>query len=286
MRLVRLRIALVLSVCLALVAALGVIIRQHAQLAACRQQRAADLKSLLELREILRQHEIQKTPASSEDRNTLDDSRAEIAKRDATIARLDRDLKESHADTARLQAQLLKSNEECEKALGNADERYQQGQADWQHQLDALKQDFDAASAEVQASRQRIAGLEAANAEVQVSRQRIADLEAANAKVRKEYSDSSVRTAELRRMAASLKDVDQRRDAFLASIIRHYRDITTQFRAMSGMLDSTREQGSNPCGGAALTRIQNAVSLADDDLRQLNDLNAQARQLEEKLVKK
>ncbi len=30
----------------------------------------------------------------------------------------------------------------------------------------------------------------------------------------------------------------------------------------------------------------NAVALADDDLRQLNDLNAQARQLEERLVKK
>ncbi len=286
MQLVRLRTALVLSVCLALVAAVGVIVRQHAQLAACRQQRAADQKSLHELQETLRQHEIQKIPAVSEDQNALGESRAEIAKRDATIARLGLDLKESHADTARLQAQLSRSNDECEKALGNANERYQQGKADWQRQLDALKQDLDAAGAEAQASRQRIASLEAAGAEVQVSRQRIADLEAANTTVRKEFSDSSARTAELRRVAASLKDVDQRRDAFLTSIIRRYRDVTTQFRAMSGMLDSTRDQSSNPCGGAALTRIQNAVTQADDDLRQLNDLNAQARQLEEKLVKK
>jgi hypothetical protein len=52
------------------------------------------------------------------------------------------------------------------------------------------------------------------------------------------------------------------------------------------MLDSSRGPNSSAFSGAALTRIQNAVSLADDDLRQLNDLNAQARQLEEKLVKK
>jgi len=55
---------------------------------------------------------------------------------------------------------------------------------------------------------------------------------------------------------------------------------------MSGMLDSSREPNSSPLSDAALTRIQNAVSLADDDLRQLSELNAQARQLEKKLVKK
>ena len=52
------------------------------------------------------------------------------------------------------------------------------------------------------------------------------------------------------------------------------------------MLDSSRGPNAGAFSGAALTRIQNAISLADDDLRQLNDLNAQARQLEEKLVKK
>jgi hypothetical protein len=68
--------------------------------------------------------------------------------------------------------------------------------------------------------------------------------------------------------------------------MRRYRDITSQFRAMSGMLDSSREPKSSPLSDAALTRIQNDVSLADDDLRQLTELNAQARQLEKKLVKR
>jgi hypothetical protein len=42
--------------------------------------------------------------------------------------------------------------------------------------------------------------------------------------------------------------------------------------------------GARPA--SALTRIQNAVILADEDLRQLSELNAQARQMEKKLVKK
>ena len=69
--------------------------------------------------------------------------------------------------------------------------------------------------------------------------------------------------------------------------MRRYRDITSQFRAMSGMLGSSRDSNtSSPFTDAALTRIQSAVTSADDDLRQLGELNAQARQLEKKLAKK
>ena len=55
---------------------------------------------------------------------------------------------------------------------------------------------------------------------------------------------------------------------------------------MSGMLDSSRGPNTSTFSGASLTRIQNAISLADDDLHQLNNLNAEAHQLEGKLVKK
>jgi hypothetical protein len=87
-------------------------------------------------------------------------------------------------------------------------------------------------------------------------------------------------------VTASLQSLDRRRDAHLTSITRRYRDITGQFRTMSAMLDSTRDGSSSAFSDAALMRIQNAISLADDDLRQLNELNAQASQLEKKLVNK
>ncbi len=98
--------------------------------------------------------------------------------------------------------------------------------------------------------------------------------------------NASARAAELGRVVADLQELDRRRDAYLTSIARRYHDITSQFRAMSGMLDSSRDPNASALSGAALTRIQNAISLADDDLRQLNELNAQARQLEKKLAKK
>ena len=269
MRLVRLRLALVLALGLALVASVGMIFHQYAQLAACQRQRAADLQSFRELQEALRQHDLQKAPPVAEGRTPVGDKRAALAEREATIEQLNRELSEAHADAAQLQAQLLSSSDEREKALASATDRYRKEQEEWQSQLDALKQELDSAGAESQASRQRLA-----------------DLEAANAKLRSENSEGSARAAELRRVVASRQDVDRRRDVYLTSIIRRYRDIASRFRAMSGMLESSRDPTSSGFGGAALTRIQNDVSLADDDLRQLNELNAQARQLEKKLLKK
>jgi hypothetical protein len=55
---------------------------------------------------------------------------------------------------------------------------------------------------------------------------------------------------------------------------------------MSRMLDSSHEPSSSGLRDAALTRIQNAVTLAGDGLPELTQLNAQARQLKKKLTKK
>ena len=258
-----------LTLGVALVASVGMILRQSWRLAALQRQQAADLQSLRELQEALRQRELQKTPAEAEGPTPVGDYQAALAKRDATIEQLNRELSEAQANIMGLQAQLLNSSDEREKALASANERHQKEQEDWQSQLDALKQELDSAQAESQASRQRLAALEADNA-----------------KLRSDNSEGSARAAEFARVVANLQDLDRRRDAYLTSIMRRYRDITSQFRAMSGMLDSSRDPNSSAFSDAALTRIQNAVSLADDDLRQLSELNAQARQLEKKLVKK
>jgi chromosome segregation ATPase len=270
MRLGRLQFALVLTLGVALVAALGLILRQSWRLAALERQRAADLQSLRQLQEALRQRELQKTPTEAESPTPAGDYHAALAQRNATIERLNRELSQAQANIMGLQAQLLNSSEEGEKALASADERHQKEQAELQSQLDALKQDLESAQAELQASRQRLAALEADNA-----------------KLKTDSSAGTARAAELAHVVADLQDLDSRREAYLTSIMRRYRDITSQFRAMSGMLGSTRDSNStNPFSDAALTRIQSAVSAADDDLRQLTELNAQARQLEKKLTKK
>jgi len=265
----RLQIVLLSTLGVALVASLGMILRQSGRLAADQRQRDADLQSLRQLREALRQRGSQEIPAGAGEQTPVSDNQAALAKHEATIVRLDRELSEAQANITGLQAQLLNSNDEREKALAISSERHRKEQEELQSQLDTLKQELDSAQAESQASRQRSSALEADNA-----------------KLRSATSGGSAGAPDFGRVVADLQGLDRRREAYLTSIMRRYRDITSQFRAMSGMLDSSRDPNSAAFSGAALTRIQDAVSLADDDLRQLDELNAQARQLEKKLAKK
>jgi chromosome segregation ATPase len=269
-RLERLLIALLLTLGVALAASVGMVLRQSRRLAALQRQQAADQQALREAREALRQRELQKAPAEPESPAPLGAYQATLAKRNVTIEGLSRELDEAQAHIKELQAQLSNASDEHEKALASANELHQKEREDWQSQLDALKQQLESAQADSQASRQRLAALETDNA-----------------RLKADNGAAATRAAELGRVLAELQDLDSRRDAYLTSIMRRYRDITSQFRAMSGMLASTRDSNStSPFNDAALTRIQSAVSAADDDLRQLTELNAQARQLEKKLAKK
>ena len=111
-RLGRLEFALVLTLGVALVASVGMVLRQSWRLAALRRQQAADLQSLRELREALRQRELQKTPAEAESPTPPGGYQAMLAKRDATMERLNRELGQAQANIKELQAQLSNSSDE------------------------------------------------------------------------------------------------------------------------------------------------------------------------------
>jgi len=265
-----LQFAVVLTLAVALVASLGVILIQSQRLTFLERQQATDLHSLRRLMAAIRQRMFEKAPVEVEPAAPQGDCQGTLAKRQATIELLNRELNEAQANILELQAQLSNSNEEREKALAGASEQQQKEKEDWQAQLDALKRDLESAQDDSQASRQRLAAVEAENA-----------------KLSSNNNAASARAVDVARVVVQLQDLDSRRDALLNSIMRRYRDITSQFRAMSGMLGSNRDSNtSSPFTDAALTRIQSAVSSADDELRQLTELNAQARQLEKKLGKK
>ncbi len=263
------RIVLWLALGVALVAIVALGFRWSHRLAVCRQQHESDLRSLALLREAVRQRDLQKGAAVEEEPAPAGDNRAALARRDASIAVLNQEVADARASVAELQVQLSNADDERRKAIAEADERSRRTQEDLQGRLDTLQKQL--ASAQEQS---------------ETSHERAAALESDNTRLRGDLSENTARAAELNRAASSLQDLDRRRDVYLTSITRQYRDITSQFRAMSGMLDSSRDQTSSAFSGAALTRIQNAISQADEDLRQLNDLNAQARQLEKKLMKK
>ena len=270
MRWGRLQLALLLALGVTLIASLGMILRQSRRLSALERQQAACLQSLRDLQAAPRQSELQKAPAQAEAPTPPGDYQAALTKRNATIEQLNRELSEAQANITGLQTQLLNCGQENEKALDNAEQRRQKEGKEWQNQLNALKQELESTQDELQGSRLRLAALEADNA-----------------KLKADTSAGAARAAELGQTVAELQDLDSRRDALLTSIMRRYRDITSQFQAMSGMLGSSRDSNStSPLTDAALTRIRDAVSSANDDLRQLSELNAQARQLEKKLAKK
>jgi chromosome segregation ATPase len=79
---------------------------------------------------------------------------------------------------------------------------------------------------------------------------------------------SAARTTEL---ANELEEISRRRETYLNQILSRYREATDLFRAMSVRMDNPRDAGS-PLNND-LSRIQQAVQHAEEDLRQLRALN-------------
>jgi len=267
-RLTHWRTALELILALALLTSLGVLVRQSRKLADSRRQQSADLESLRQLRNALNQHELEKVPSVAEPAPEAD-CRAAVASRDATLKGLNVGLNDARARADQLQAQLADSSGQQAKALANETQRCEKAQADWENRLATVQQQLEAAQSDSEAARLRVSALEADNT-----------------RLRNSSSAVSTQAQEMGRVLASEQDLVRRRNAYLTSILRRYRDLTGEFRAMSGMLDSSRDANSNALSSQALTRLQNTVSRTDDDMRQLNDLDDQIHQLEAKLTKK
>jgi hypothetical protein len=81
---------------------------------------------------------------------------------------------------------------------------------------------------------------------------------------------------------SDLESVFHRREMYLNDILRRYKEITEQYRAMSGIRDS-RDRQAGTVSSAELSWIQNAIALAEEDFKQIYALNAQAQRLQKKL---
>ncbi len=88
--------------------------------------------------------------------------------------------------------------------------------------------------------------------------------------------------AETQQTVADLENIFRRREMYLNNILRRYREITEQYRALSGVQDG-RDRAATPLSSAEISRIQNSLALAEDDLKQLTALSAQAQRLQKKL---
>lgn len=265
----RLHIAIVSVLGLALAAACCIIFHQSRELRIARQQRDTAQKTLQEVRQALSQSELRSASVLNEAPKLATGDKAVLAQREATIAQLSSQLAAAEDSAKQLQEKLSNSEDESEKGQASASQRYQQLQKEMQGRLDKLRNELDSAKFDLQNARQRIAELQKTNEQLSAA-----------------SSEGSIKSAEREHILSSLQDVDRRRETYLTSIADRYRNLTSQFRTMSGMLDSNRGQNSSAFSGPALDMIQNAIALADNDLQHLSDLNAKAYQLEKQLSKK
>lgn len=121
--------------------------------------------------------------------------------------------------------------------------------------------------------------------ELKSSRDRVTQVEIAYQKLRDQSGGDVQKIAQLQQFATELQDIHQRREVYLNSILRRYKQITEQYRSMSGVLQTQRTD-SPAAGSTDLARIQDSIAMAEEDLRQLNNLNAQARLIQKKMAGK
>ena len=279
MRTGHIRTVLILAFSAVIGAEAVVMVRQSAHLDEYRQQHARDQRTVEQLRAALRPQPARNSASFAAPESvsapartcTSTPKKTDTPGPDAAAARMQTELDAARANVERLQGQLDSLAREKQTAAAAAAAALQKQDQDGRSRLDALQGQLDSARSDAEGAR--------------ASRERAASLEAENVKIKNEDGALAARIAEVRRNMASLQDLDRRRDVYLNSIVRHSRDIVEQFRAMTGVIDSSRASGSSSFSDIALSRIQNATSQAEDELRRLNDLNAQAHQIENRLAK-
>ncbi len=196
---------------------------------------------------------------------------AELAKAaiDAqTIQQLRDNLTAANAHATRLEEQVAQLETDL-KSVSDENQRRTKSQQDLGDKVDEMTRIINAMDREAKSRNDRLV-----------------QLEMTNRRLRDENQAATQKTSQATHMDSDLQELYRRREVYLTSLLSRYREVTDQFRAFSGMLENRGRQESGTGGGPELSRIQNSISLAEEDMRQLSSLNAQAQQLQRKLFGK
>ena len=110
--------------------------------------------------------------------------------------------------------------------------------------------------------------------------------DSAEALARRAQSETGEVKQQLNLTASTLRELDDiasRRETYLSNLQREYRDVNDQLRSLSARLDRYRDSSSAPNFSTDLPRLQSLVQSAEEDLRQVQALNAQAQRLSKRL---
>ncbi len=260
---------LTVAVCVALLAAAGiaiyreygVIANQAAQLAEHAKENDALRRRVQELSAAPAGPAVSEpapTPHSAARRESGPTAEA-LAQAEQRAQRLQESLAQSTADVARLEERI----------------------SDLQSRADASAAENRRLTAVAEADKKGLAAanqaMETIRAEQKTTSERLAQLEIASAKWKQDSASAKQSAAQNDKTISDLEDVLRRREMYLANILRRYRDLTEQYRAVS--------VGSTAAASPETSRIQNAIALTEEDLRQIRALDVQAQRLEKKLSK-
>jgi chromosome segregation ATPase len=178
--------------------------------------------------------------------------------------RLRESLTQSTAETARLEARIAELRSQIEtitaenRAVSAAGEELKRNLAEANQTIDQIR------------------------AELKTDVERITQLENSAAKANQEAAAGKQSATQVKQTVSDLEGIFRRREMYLNNILRRYKEVTEQYRALSGVLDSRRDRDAAPVNGTEISRIQNTIAQAEEDLKQINALNVQASRLEKK----
>ncbi len=124
--------------------------------------------------------------------------------------------------------------------------------------------------------------LEAVRTELKTKDERLTQVMVTNNQLLEENRKNADKLGQLPRLLRDLDEVNRRREAFMNNVLRRYREVTDQYRSVTGRADQLRDAAG--AGSPELTRIQNALQMAEEDLRQISTLNAQAGRIQQRIA--
>jgi chromosome segregation ATPase len=122
--------------------------------------------------------------------------------------------------------------------------------------------------------------LEAARKDVASREQRIQQAEETARKLKADSTAASQKNSQLLKVLDELEDIHRRREAAANNLYGRYRDLNEFLRSLSLTVQTSNEGSAQ----TDLSRIQQLISMADEDMRQLRSLNAQAARANKKLA--
>jgi chromosome segregation ATPase len=126
--------------------------------------------------------------------------------------------------------------------------------------------------------------LQATETELKTKTERALQLETAVRLAQQEAAASKSRASQVAPVLREMEEINRRRENYIVSLQRRYRDLSDHLRSIAVRMDTQRDSP----GAAApdVSRIMSTVQSAEDDLRQLGTLNAQAQRVAGKLEQK